>query len=296
MKPDPFSWHYEYLGHYDRLKLILLYREARERIPEAPPTEEVFCNILEARSRAYLGQLATAEHCFTKAIERQPKNAQLWLIRGIFWAQQGQWPRALADFDHAHAIRPLDDVFDLGYRAVLQLSQRDFDAYAESCRQMVDRFGDTNDLGEASFIICICSSAPEGNTDASAQVQAAERALSRNPQRPWSRIALGAALYRAGLYQESVPCLRQALNSPPPNEVGPDGRAFGQLFLSMALQRLGEKSEAAQLLSSASDAIDRALPSAGSSKLGNAWHPWAECQALRREVEGAVRGMSQRHR
>jgi serine/threonine protein kinase/Flp pilus assembly protein TadD len=288
MKHHPLDWYYEYLGHYDLLRITLLYREARELIPDAPPTEEVLCDILEARSRAYLGQLDFAERCFTKAIERQPTNAQLWLMRGLFWAHQGQWARALADFDQAHTVRPLDDLHDLGYRAVLQLSQRAFDGHAESCREMVGRFGDTNDVDDASLITCICASAPQGIPDPTARVLAAERSLSRNPERSWSRLALGAALYRAGRYQDSVPHLRQALNSRPPNEVAPDARAFGQLFLSMALERLGESSEAAQLLRSARDAIDRVLNAPGSTNLGDAWHPWAECQALREEAESLL--------
>jgi tetratricopeptide (TPR) repeat protein len=285
MKHRPLDWYYEYVGHYDLLRITLLYREARELIPEAPPTEEVLCDLLEARSRAYLGQLAVADGCFSRAIERQPQNAQLWLMRGLFWAHQGQWARALADFDQAHTLRPLNDLYDLGYRAVLQLSQRADVGYAESCRAMVECFGDTNDVDDASFITCICASAPQGIPDPTARVLAAERSLSRNPERSWSRLALGAALYRTGRYQESVHHLHQALNSRPPNEVRPDARAFGQLFLSMALERLGESSEAAQLLSSARDAIERALHAPGSINLGDAWHPWAECQALYEEAE-----------
>jgi hypothetical protein len=42
------------------------------------------------------------------------------------------------------------------------------------------------------------------------------------------------------------------------------------------------------LLSSARDAIDRAPNAPGSTNLGDAWHPWAECQALREEAESLL--------
>jgi Flp pilus assembly protein TadD len=289
MRALPFHSHYLALGHHDLLRIIVLYREARELIPEAPPTEEMFDDILQARSHAYLGQLAAAEKAFTRAVERQPRNARPWLIRGVFWAQQGQWARALADFDQASALHPQDDHRDLGCRAVVQLRQGAVAAYADTCRQMMKRFAQTDDPGRANYTAWICSLAPEVIKDATAPVRLAERSLKGNPQDPWCSIALGAALYRAGQYQQAASRLRQAIKGSATKKLQPDGIALAQLFLSMALKRVGEGSEAARLLNSASDAIDRNAAGEGKSNLGPGWCVWAACQVVRREAETLIR-------
>jgi serine/threonine protein kinase/Flp pilus assembly protein TadD len=295
MRRRPLDWAYEYFdfGNHDLLKLILLYREARELIPETPPTEEVLCDILEARSRAYLGQLAAAERGFTMAIKRQPKNALLRLLRGVFWGQQAQWARALADFDQANALRPLDDQWELGCRAVMHLRQGAADAYAETCRQMMKRFGQTDDPKLATFIAWMCSLAPGAIKDASAPVRLAELSLKGNPQDAWCALALGAALYRAGQYQQAASHLRQAMKGSANKNIQQD-IALAQLFLGMALQRLGESKEAARLLNSASDSIDRATAGEGKSKLGPGWWVWAACQVVRPEAQTLISGRATR--
>jgi tetratricopeptide (TPR) repeat protein len=288
MKPHPLHWANEYLGNHDLLRLILLYREARELIPEVPPTEEVLCDIHEARSRAFLGQLPSAQRSFTRAIERQPRNAQLWIIRGVFWGQQGQWARALADFDQANALRPLDDHWDLGCRAVVQIHQGAADAYADTCRQMMKRFGQTDEPAQGNYIAWMCSLAPGAIKDATSPVRLAERSLKGNPQDPWCTLSLGAALYREGQYQQTASHLRLAMKGTPTKRLQPEGIALAQLFLSMALQRLGESKKAARLLKTASNSIDRATAGEGKSKLGPGWQAWAACQVVRREAQTLI--------
>jgi tetratricopeptide (TPR) repeat protein len=312
MKPHPLDWFYHIPGHhYDRLKLILLYREARELVPEAPPSEEVLCDILQARSHAYLGQLAQAECCFDRAIKRQPDNARVWLIRAIFRAQRGQWAPALADFDRARALGPLDDFWDPGFRAVVQLCQGDRGAYADTCREIVKRFGQTNDPQQAADLAWICSLAAGASMDSATQARLAECAGRGDPRDRWSLLAAGAALYRSGHYHEAVSRLRQALNGRAPENAPAEATtalaqlpdylswqtshgvntqaeattALAQLFLSMALQRLGETSEAAQLLNTASDSINRAAAGEGRPPSGQGWHIWAACQPVRTEAE-----------
>jgi tetratricopeptide (TPR) repeat protein len=293
MKHSPLDWYYEYPGLPNVMVQILFYREARELMPEAPPTEEIFCDISEARSRAYLGQLTSAESCFTRAIQRQPKKQVLWLTRGVFWAQQGQWARALADFDQANALRPLDDFWELGCRAIVQLRLGAADAYGDTCRQMMKRFEQTEQAAWADFTAWLCSLAPGAIEDATAPVRLAERSVKANPRDPWSALALGAALYRAGQYQQAASRLRQAMEKSPTKDVPSQDSVLAQLFLSMALHRLGQSSEAAQVLNRASVSINEATVGEGKGNLGPGWWVWAACQVVRQEAESLVRGASQ---
>jgi serine/threonine protein kinase/Flp pilus assembly protein TadD len=290
MRPYPFRLSYEYIGSYDTLRFILFYREARGQVPEAPPDEEIFCTINQARAYAFLGQPALAEIYFSRAIEQQPTKPVLWSIRGVFRAEQGQWSRALADFERANALQPVDDFWELGWRAIVQLRLGAADAYADTCRHMMKRYGQSDDPAPASHTAWVCSLAPGAIEDAAAPVRLAERSVKGAPQDPRCHLALGAALYRAGRYQQAACRLRQAMKMSSPKVLEPDGTALAQLFLSMALQRLGENREAARLLKSASGAIDRAGAVERKGDLEPGWFVWAACQVVRREAEALARG------
>jgi serine/threonine protein kinase/Flp pilus assembly protein TadD len=290
MKPHPLDWYFEFPEAIDLLRFILRYREARGLIGEGPPADEPFCNILEARSHAYLGQLALAEKGFTRAIEHQPDNAQLWLIRAHFWAQRGNWERAGSDFHQANARHPLDDIRDLGSWAIVQLRQGLVDGYAKTCRQMVDRFGQTDDPQQAAETCWLCALAPGPMMDQKSLVRLADRSRGQAPQDGWSRRALGMALYRAGRMSEAISRLRDALDPGLLKKDEAAATALAQLFLSMALQRLGEKQEATHLLALASKAINRAARGEGRSCSGRGWQVWAACEVVRREAEAVSDG------
>jgi serine/threonine protein kinase/Flp pilus assembly protein TadD len=288
MRPHPLDWRYEFLGYHDLLKLILLYREAREVIQDAPPTEEILADILQARSLAYLGDLESAEHCFSRAIERQPTNDRPWLMRAVFWGQLGQWARALADLEQANALRPLHDFWELGSLALMQLRQGATDGYAATRRQMLKRFEKPDSAVQGNFIAWTCSLAPGTIQDATATVRLAEPALKCDSTDPWCHLALGAALHRAGQFQPAAARLREALEASSTKKLQLEGVALAKLFLAMALQRFEQRSEATQLLNAAGDAIDRASGWEGNNKPGGAWQVWAACHIVRQEAEALI--------
>ena len=61
------------------------------------------------RARLYgaFGQPEKALADLDKVIELDPKKAARWLIRGDFYSQRGEWPKAIADYERAHQVEEL---------------------------------------------------------------------------------------------------------------------------------------------------------------------------------------------
>jgi tetratricopeptide (TPR) repeat protein len=159
--------------------------------------------------------------------------------------------------------------------------QGDAAGYRRACTGMLERFGRT---GSPNNLAWACSIAPDALVDPVQAVQLAERAYAQAKD-SITRNTLGAALYRAGRFDEAVEKLNQ-------NEE--THGAFDWFFLAMAHQRLGHAEPARHFL-------DKALAGFEQYTQPNAKVPWwrdrsltfdqrLELQLLRREAETLIKG------
>jgi serine/threonine protein kinase len=133
--------------------------------------------------------------------------------------------------------------FDLGY---IQLAAEDLDGYRQTCAEVVGRFGSTDNVHNANTIAWLCVLAPAAVPDASRVVELAEKAVARSHtvaavHRQAMLNTLGAALYRAGRFDEAIERLNEAVGM---HSKG--GTAGDWFFLAMTHARLGDTTTARQ--------------------------------------------------
>jgi hypothetical protein len=117
--------------------------------------------------------------------------------------------------------------------------------------------------------------------DPAALLPLAERAAREAEDGAYSQEVLGAALYRAGRFEEAVKQLGRAVEKD-----GKGGAAGAQLFLAMAHHRLKHAGEARTWLTRAAEQIDRTLKKAGDDSATDlpSWDERLRWDLLRREA------------
>jgi tetratricopeptide (TPR) repeat protein len=231
---------------------------------------------------------------FFKAIELDPKNAWAWNNRGFAYAGLKKWDQASGDFSKAIELDP-KYAWPWHGHALLRLRAGDRDGYRKDGARLLERFGKTEDPVTAMLVAWTCVLAPEAVTDPARVVQVAEKAVAKDPNKRVYLNTLGAALYRAGRFDEAAKRLSEASAAKLDADYTP---VYLWLFLAMTHHRLGHGDEARRWLDKAVQAIDEAAkepakPEAGPSGKANetqagtrlTWNRRLTLQLLRREAE-----------
>jgi tetratricopeptide (TPR) repeat protein len=207
-----------------------------------------------ARGRVLVerGRWDEAEAAFDEAVRARPYNASSWAARAEYFSARGQHQNSVADFVAARETDP--DIPQLHYRvAIARLLAGDLTGYREACTGMLARFKTTQHPFVANRVAYACIYAPGAVVDMPGLIQVAERSV---PARAGGERIVGAALYRAGRYQDALRCFEQARKVREP-------RAWDWLFLCMIQGGLGHAEEARRMLARAGQWIaeaDRAKP------------------------------------
>jgi serine/threonine protein kinase/WD40 repeat protein/tetratricopeptide (TPR) repeat protein len=283
------------------------YRKALKVKPDDPLAHGDFGRFLEDQARY---QEAEAE--FSEALKLLPENSLFWVQRGwayadagqwdkhsadfvksSFWVQRGwayaglgQWDKASADFVKATQGKEPDEAAWYS-RALLYLRDGNQDGYREVCSDMLERFGE----GAA----WTCTLTPHSGADPDRVVKLAEKLVAHSSRDHWHVTQLGAALYRAGRFDEAVKRLTEAAElSCHPYRTNMQHTWY---FLAMAHQRLGHTDLARRWLEKGRRGTEETLkaPGATPGKSGNAggvispnWNRELTLQLLRREAERLV--------
>jgi WD40 repeat protein/serine/threonine protein kinase len=116
-----------------------------------------------------------------------------------------------------------------------------------ACEDLLKRFGKTTDPAQANTVAWYRVLAPDAVADHEALVRLAEAALAGHPERGRARSdvlkTLGAALYRAGQFEEAIRRLDESIQTR-----GDGGDPRGLAFLALAHHRLGHRDEAKRCL------------------------------------------------
>jgi WD40 repeat protein/Flp pilus assembly protein TadD len=255
-----------------------VYREALILVPHDPVLHENFGKFLEDRAR-----YGEAEAEFDEAIRLQPEHGRFWVLRGWAYADRGQWDKASADFiKAAQCTEPHGEAWYS--RAMLHLRDGDLDGYRSMCSEVLERFG--------AGATWTCTLSPESGADPDRIVSLAEGLLAKSSRDHWHVNQLGAALYRAGRFEDAVTRLTEA------TELSCHPYRTNMLhtwsYLAMAHHRLGHADEARRWLDRAVQGTQEALksPAEPPAKSGNAdgvippnWDRRLTLGLLRREAE-----------
>jgi hypothetical protein len=138
--------------------------------------------------------------------------------------------------------------------------------------------GKTTDPAPANIVAWSCVLVPDAVADREAPIRLAEAALARCSEGEKSDVlnSLGAALYRAGRFEEAIRRLNESSKTR-----GDEGGPKGLAFLAMAHHRLGHQDDAKHWL-------DKLIASRVNGVPGS-WDD-IEIRILRREAESLILG------
>jgi WD40 repeat protein len=163
---------------------------------------------------------------------------------GNAFAKRGLWAEAAAALGRAHSAHP----DDLGLRrrfALALVAAGDLERYRATCAGWLKEVGPDPDPFLAESVARSSALGPHGAGDREALVRLAgsARAIDPEDRSGRARTTLGAALYRAGRFNEAIKQLEQAAP-----EGGREGAALDRVFLAMAYARRGDRLEARRRL------------------------------------------------
>jgi tetratricopeptide (TPR) repeat protein len=189
----------------------------------------------------------------------------------------GQWELAAAAFGKLVEGDPNNLQFR--YQHILLLEEaRNRAGVQRACEDLLEKFGNATDPAQANGVAWSCVLVPDAVADREAPVRLAEAALARWSEGEKSDVlnTLGAALYRAGRFEEAIRRLNES-----PQARGGEGVPKGFAFLAMAHHRLGHQGDAKHWL-------DKLIASQVNEVPGS----WDDLQVriLRREAESLILG------
>jgi serine/threonine protein kinase/WD40 repeat protein/tetratricopeptide (TPR) repeat protein len=194
---------------------------------------------MRARCRFELGDPKASVADNTRAIELGADDFRCWNNRALSHFRLENWQEAAADCEKVLARFPESDNTSLASQLIhCRARLGDAAGYRRACTGFIQRWEkrvNPNDLAWP------CVLAPDALADLGQVVQLAEKACRQSPTAA-NRNTLGAALYRAGKWEEAVETLDQNQGA---------SAAFDWLFLAMAHQRLGHADKAKEFLEKA---------------------------------------------
>jgi tetratricopeptide (TPR) repeat protein len=228
-----------------------------------------------AAAHACLQQWPSAIADYTRVIERQPDNATAWGGRANARASLNQWPLAIDDFEHAARLQP-DNGSIANRLGLALLGGGDRTAYRSQCRRMLERFGQTVEAGKADDVAFLAVLQPVPGDNAEPILRLARLAVAKAPDDAHYRETFGAALYRAGRFEEAVKELDTAVER---QKKG--GSVWMQLFLALAHHRLQHTETAQAWLTNAVEQID--------ATYDPGWQNKVRWKLLRQEAEDLLK-------
>ena len=174
---------------------------------------------------------------------------------------------AKADFVAVNAS-PGATAYRLYLAAIGSLSLNDRDAYRQAATTACERFKQSQDGEALDCVTWTCVLVPDAVKNYVDLIALARRGLAQQPTDRSKLLNLGAALYRAGRFEESKQYLTSALEAPSSK---PASLAYVWYFLAMTNHQLGQPDEAQKWFAQAAEFTKRAL---AESKTDPTMLPW----------------------
>ncbi len=228
--------------------------------------------------------------------EEEKSDGYDWLkldYRGSLRARLGEWQRAVVLFEKAIELAPdyaAGDRAEMDYElALIHLLVDDRAGYRETCASALKRALRADpDLGYYPALACVV--VPEAGIDAGQLVDLTERAVKSSQIDPDYLTASGAALYRAGRWEESQRRLVVAVDAYDSFHGNIAGTvAYAHLFLALTSQRLKQPEQAQQWFDKAVEAMKTPMASNESKPAGFSWDKRFALHLLRQEVERVLK-------
>jgi tetratricopeptide (TPR) repeat protein len=244
--------------------------------------------LLRGRAWVLLGQPDRALADFSQLIETEPNNAAAHVARGELHARFTRWQQAADDFDAALALNS-GDHWQWYRSAALRLKLNDMEGYIRHCREMLDRFGDTelHYIGERISKLCLLvPEAVAATGDAGGRMAAIAGGASETDNLyPYYRLVQGMADYRAGRFDDAAEASADSYE----RQSNYYAQALAAVFCGMAHHQAGRPDEARHWLDIADQLLDVRMPPESRGDIGSAWHDWIMPHVAREEARALLK-------
>jgi tetratricopeptide (TPR) repeat protein len=172
-----------------------------------PWHEKLECELLLEEAKRHL----ETPYDLAKAV--RPDDAAAHHELSATFARLGRWEEAADAHDRGFELDPTDDRYCIE-AAYFHLAAGHIEAYRHACHELVDRFGETDDLQMAERVAKACLLAPNvlSATDFDRVHKLAERAVAGaddDGMRNACALAMGLAEYRAGRHPLAIEWLQR---------------------------------------------------------------------------------------
>jgi tetratricopeptide (TPR) repeat protein len=171
--------------------------------------------------------------------------------------------------------------------ALLRLHLAGRDAHRTACADMLTRFQNSPDLMAAYWTAWACTLTPDAVPDWKPVVDLAEKTLAADPKDCDKLQLLGAALYRAGRFEEALKRLTEAEAAFKDAQNPRSTVIYSWLFQAMTRHRLGQAAEARRLFEKAAKVIDQPLEQF-KGETAKDWSRRLTLQLWRREAQARL--------
>jgi WD40 repeat protein/serine/threonine protein kinase/tetratricopeptide (TPR) repeat protein len=249
-----------------------------------------------------LGRYERSAEDYSQMIKGYPTSGGGWVGRAFALAALHQWDKAEKDYARAQQLGGLPAVF-VHQHALVRLAVKDMPGYRKMCGRLLELSGPSPVPDTALWAGWTGALLPDSGVAPERLVQLAERAAAPLPESRDSLLVRGAALYRAGRWEEALVPLEAARTAPQGSRTPParsvrwnpeafNGTGYELLFLAMAHHRLGHADEARRWLDRAARWMEQApLPKTreGGDNPLYCWNQRLPHEVLRREAEALLR-------
>ena len=236
---------------------------------------------LEARAMENAGLFAAATDCYDQLLAEEPRNYVMFSRRGEVKAWLGQWKEAKDDMLVAVELGA-DDMATWYGAALLCLKLGETHKYQELRAYLFDRYGHIQDPWRADQLAFLCTLAPDTAGLMKKVLPMAQRLAERRREDYDSNVTYGAALFRAGQFENAIEQFDEAIR-----HEGDRGKPWHWLLLAMANYELGRREECTHWLALADEDQDKAATqSKPYSELE--WKEGILIELLRREADRLI--------
>lgn len=238
------------------------------------------------QSRADRRRWTDAIADYTKSLQLYNKGEVVWRLRGVARAELGQFDMAASDFEQALERAP-QDRRDLSNTIDIALARNDLPAYRRACFREYDRLSFSDDPSAWNSIAWDCTLEPSDNVRPERLVELMDKAIATQPNEYAFMNTRGAALYRAGRFDDAAKQLADSIVAE-----GHGGGFEDWVYLAMTQFRLGQTDKAGDSLKKALALYDARISPKDPKAPPPIWNVRAEWPILRAEAEKLISSAS----
>jgi tetratricopeptide (TPR) repeat protein len=220
------------------------------RLEELERKREVDTLLDRAATYAGYRQWNVSLGYLNQAVEAQPDSSLAFTRRGLFFMRHHLWDLAAPDFRVAFALQPSGDPYLWLTHAGLSLNEGNGSDYQQTCRRMLEQFGNSPNAQDQMWLGQACGLGPGGLLDRARLLHLAEQCLALSPNSRSPQLILGTLYYRAGQLDQAIPLLRDAVA-----DNVDSGNLQAWPVLAMACRQASRSEEAHQWLNKVNERI-----------------------------------------